>query len=87
MSYEDAPIGDVIRASADDLYYFHANDPCLLGPGMGEVDYAPIRAALEDVGYDGWLSVEVFDYEPGPDRIARESLEYLHATFGAAARG
>lgn len=85
MSHEERPIPEVIRESGGDLCYFHANDPCLLGPGMGEVDYAPIRAALEDVGYDGWLSVEVFDYDPGPDRIARESLEYLRATLGSAA--
>lgn len=84
MSHEEAPIADVIRASAADLHYFHANDPCLLGPGMGDVDYAPIRGALDEVGYDGWLSVEVFDYEPGPERIATESLAYLRSIFGTA---
>lgn len=83
MSHEEGAIASVIEASAEDLHYFHANDPCLLGPGMGEVDYGPIRTALEKVGYDGWLSVEVFDYEPGPDRIARESLAYLQQTFGS----
>ena len=83
MSHDEAPIPEIIRASGDELCYFHANDPCLLGPGMGDVDYGPIRDALNDVGYDGWLSVEVFDYDPGPDRIARESLDYLRATFGA----
>lgn len=82
MSHEEIPIAQAIRESADDLVYFHANDPCLLGPGMGEVDYAPIRSALEEVGYDGWMSVEVFDYEPGADKIARESLRYLEKVFG-----
>ncbi|MEE8468253.1 MAG: sugar phosphate isomerase/epimerase family protein [Planctomycetota bacterium] len=82
MSHEEHPIPDVIRASAEELFYFHANDPCLLGPGMGEVDYGPIRTALEDVGYDGWMSVEVFDYDPGPERIATESLQYLRSVFG-----
>ena len=85
MSHEDAPIPELIRASAAELAYFHANDPCLLGPGMGAVDYRPIRDALAAIGYDGWMSVEVFDYEPGPERIARESLAYLRSIFGSAA--
>ena len=88
MSHEDRPIPEIIRASRDDLHYFHANDPCLLGPGMGAVDYRPIRDALVEVGYDGWLSVEVFDTTPGPERIATESMRYLRMVFeGATAQG
>lgn len=84
MSQEHKPVAQVIRDNAEHMVYFHANDANLRGPGFGDTDFAPIAAALKDVGYDGTVSVEVFDYKPDPQTIARQSLDHLKDTFRAA---
>ncbi len=82
MSSESKPIPQIIRESSPHFAYFHANDKNLKGPGFGEVDFRPIAAALKEVGYNGYVSVEVFNFDEGPEIIASKSLEYLRKTFG-----
>ncbi|MEL7499805.1 MAG: sugar phosphate isomerase/epimerase family protein [Planctomycetota bacterium] len=77
MSSESMPIPEIIKKHHDNLHHFHANDPNLLGPGMGDVDFLPIFKALADVDYKGWVSVEVFDFSPGVDRLAQDSIQYM----------
>jgi sugar phosphate isomerase/epimerase len=77
MSSEAMPVPDVIRTYHQHMVHFHANDPNRQGPGFGDLDFVPIFRALGDVGYKGWVSVEVFDYAPGVERLARDSIDYL----------
>jgi sugar phosphate isomerase/epimerase len=77
MATEAAPIVDLIRRYHPWMAHFHANDPNRQGPGFGELDFVPILRTLDEAGYDGWVSVEVFDYAPGVERLARESIEYM----------
>ena len=82
MCAEPKPIPQIIRDSWPHFAYFHANDKNLKGPGFGNVDFRPIAAALKEVGYDGWVSVEVFNFDEGPETIATKSLEYLKRVWG-----
>lgn len=83
MSDEPTPIPQIIRDNSDAMIHFHANDPNRQGPGMGEVDFVPIFEALAEVGYDGWVSVEVFDYTPGVERLVTESMRNMLAANSA----
>jgi sugar phosphate isomerase/epimerase len=86
MSTEDRPTPEVIRRYSAQMYHFHANDPNRRGPGFGATDFVPIFRALADVCYQGWVSVEVFDYSPDPETIARESIRYMRECEAKAQR-
>jgi len=77
MSTESIPIPQLIASHAALLAHFHANDPNRQGPGFGRLDFLPILEALGKIDYRGRVSVEVFDYTPGIERLARESIAYL----------
>jgi sugar phosphate isomerase/epimerase len=77
LGAESDSVTSLIHQYRDICGHFHVNDTNLLGPGMGETDFTPVLKALHDVEYDGWVSVEVFDYSPGAENIARESLQCM----------
>ncbi|HEV2471864.1 MAG TPA: sugar phosphate isomerase/epimerase family protein [Chthonomonadales bacterium] len=74
---DKAPAEDLIREYSHLIAHVHANDSNLGYPGSGDTDFVPILNALDEVGYRGAVSIEVFNYMPDPITIAREGLAYL----------
>jgi D-psicose/D-tagatose/L-ribulose 3-epimerase len=65
------------------LAHVHVNDLTGKGPGFGETQLTPALRALCELGYAGYVSVEVFDYAPDPRTIASRSIGYLHGILEA----
>jgi len=81
MCSELRPIPELIQRAGSQITHVHANDESGKGPGMGDTDFRVVASALRKIGYNGYVSVEVFDYEPDPVSIARSSLTYLRDVF------
>ncbi len=82
----------VLQAALDTgkLKHVHVNDPNGRGPGFGELQFAPLLKILHEADYQGYISVEVFDFAPDPQTIAGRSIGYLHGiceTLGITTRG
>jgi D-psicose/D-tagatose/L-ribulose 3-epimerase len=82
---EGASLPQVLSTVLDsgNLGHVHVNDPNGRGPGFGELQFAPVLKVLIDGRYQGYVSVEVFDFEPDPQTIASRSMGYLHGIYEA----
>jgi len=82
ISDDGRPLPEIIEEADGMAMHVHVNDASGRGPGAGGTDFVEIARALKKIAYDGYCSVEVFDYEPDPVTIARDSLAYLRTVFG-----
>jgi sugar phosphate isomerase/epimerase len=46
-------------------------------PGRGAIDFGATLRAIEETGYDGWITVELYPYIDDPDAAGREAREFL----------
>jgi sugar phosphate isomerase/epimerase len=73
----------VIRAMPDQIAHVHLEDIGAnrvhqhLTPGRGVIDFAGVFAALRDVGYNGYATVELYPYETTAAGVARAAWEHL----------
>ena len=66
MNIDEADMPQAIRTAGDKLGYLHVADSNRLYPGAGHLDFAPILAALQEVDYQGTISLECI---PEPDSM------------------
>lgn len=61
----------------DFICHVHVNELDGRHCGAGGYDFKPVLEVLQRRGYTGWISLEAFDFTPGPERLANESLRHL----------
>jgi sugar phosphate isomerase/epimerase len=63
------------------IRHFHLEDIAAtrvhhhLVPGEGAIDFAATFRAIRQIGYDGWVTIELYPYVDDPDAAARTALE------------
>lgn len=65
------------------IAHVQVNDPNRRGPGEGEVEFAPVLAALMRNGYQGVVAVEPFKYVPDGQACAARAIGYLRGILEA----
>ena len=74
---------DVIRKHAEHVAHVHLEDIGKnrvhqhLTPGKGVIDFPGVFAALDDIHYDGWVTVELYPYETTAAGVAKAAFEHL----------
>jgi D-psicose/D-tagatose/L-ribulose 3-epimerase len=58
MNIEEADWPSAIRAAGDKLVDFHVADNNRMPPGQGAIDWELILRTLDEVGYEGYVTVE-----------------------------
>ena len=76
MYIEDMDMVQSVYQAKEYLSYVHVVDSNRLYPGNRKLDFHEILQALQDIGYSGWLSVEVFQ-RPNQDVALEKSIDYL----------
>lgn len=78
---------EFIPQCAEHIKHFHFEDIAAtrvhqhLIPGHGAIDFAATMGAIREIGYGGWITVELYPYIDDPDAAAREALEYVRGVM------
>jgi sugar phosphate isomerase/epimerase len=73
----------VVLELSDYIEHFHLADIAHtrihnhLIPGRGAIDFRSVFDAIDDIGYRGFVTVELYPYQDNPIEAAKEAYDYL----------
>ena len=76
---ETLPHAELVDRYFDVIRHVHVNELDGRHCGAGDYDFKPVLEVLRRRNYAGWVSLEAFDFKPGADRLAVESLRHLES--------
>ena len=80
MNIEEEDLAQSLRNAASLVGHVHFADTNRRPIGNGHLDVAPVAAALEEIGYDRYVSAEAFDF-PDPDKAANQTIQSFRKFF------
>jgi len=76
---EKEPHAELIRRYFPYLRHVHVNENDGREPGKGDYDFGALLHVLEELEYNGWVSLEAFDFSRPGSEIAAGALSHLKA--------
>jgi D-psicose/D-tagatose/L-ribulose 3-epimerase len=70
------------RRRTKHIRHVHLNEMDGRHPGTGTYDFGLVLRTLREVGYTGWVSLEVFQFQPSGEVIAKETMALLRRMTG-----
>ena len=80
---EVEPHATLVERYFEFIEHVHVNELDGKHCGAGSYDFKPVLASLARLNYKGWVSLEAFDFTPGAERLANESLRHLEAQIAS----
>jgi D-psicose/D-tagatose/L-ribulose 3-epimerase len=65
------------------IKHVHVNELDGKHPSRGNYDFKPVLSVLAKRGYEGWVSMEAFDFSFGAETIANESIRHMESQIAA----
>jgi sugar phosphate isomerase/epimerase len=75
-------IGDAVAACKDRIAHFHAAQPHLVAFSPPERNHAEAAAALNAIGYDKWLSIEMREQPDNPFGAIKDAVLVVQKIYG-----